>query len=164
MTMNYEQKYKEALERARKINSGEGVATHPDWSVCEVIFPELREVEDERIRKILIELIKGITSWNYFLGISKEQMIAWLEKQGEQKPSWNEEDEKMYNMFRSMAHGTYVIQTQETIDSLLSWLKSLKPQNKWKPSEEQMQALKFCCANFEEFDALKSLYNDLLKL
>ena len=51
----------------------------------ENIFPELKESEDEKIRKTLIEHIKGITSWNYFLGISKEQMIAWLKKQGEKK-------------------------------------------------------------------------------
>lgn len=53
-------------------------------NICNYIgekCPELKESEDERIRKTLIEYIKGIKSWNYFLGISKEQMIAWLEKQ-----------------------------------------------------------------------------------
>ena len=45
--------YDEALETARKINSGEGVPAPPGWTVCEVIFPELRESEDERIRKAL---------------------------------------------------------------------------------------------------------------
>lgn len=44
------------------------------------------------------------------------------------------------------------------------WLKSIKPQNHWKPSEEQLVAIKFCCANFEEYDALRSLYNDLKTL
>lgn len=94
--------------------------------------------------------------------------IAAVKKLSEQKPSWNEEDEKMYNMFRSMAHGTYVVQTQETIDSLLSWLKSLKPQNRWKPSEEQMDALNKAVnnpANYHDTKLeLQSLYNDLKNL
>lgn len=51
-----------------------------DKETIEYIFPELKdkESEDEKIRKALLEHIKGI---KYFLGISKEQMIAWLEKQ-----------------------------------------------------------------------------------
>jgi len=45
--MDYEQKYKEALERARKLNSGEGIEANSGWTVCEVIFPELKKSEDE---------------------------------------------------------------------------------------------------------------------
>lgn len=77
--MDYKEKYEDALNRAKIINPGTA-----DYEVAVKIFPEL-ESEGERIKKSLIEHIKGITSWNYFLGISKEQMLAWLEKQGEQK-------------------------------------------------------------------------------
>ena len=35
--------YDKALEIARKINSGEGVAVPSDWTICETIFPELKE-------------------------------------------------------------------------------------------------------------------------
>ena len=77
--MNYEEKYKKALEWMQSLYSGLHGATKED---AEHYFPELKESEDEKIRKTLIEYIKGIKSWNYFLGISKEQMIAWLEKQG----------------------------------------------------------------------------------
>ena len=48
--MNYEKKYKEALERARKIYE-QGTITE---SLC-YVFPELKESEDERIRKEIIE-------------------------------------------------------------------------------------------------------------
>lgn len=81
--MDYEKKYKEALEWMRSLYDGLHGATKED---AEHYFPELKENEDERIRKTLIEHIKGIKSWNYFLGISKEQMIAWLEKQGRKDP------------------------------------------------------------------------------
>lgn len=43
--MNYEQKYKEALKTARKINNGDGVAAPKGWNTLEVIFPELKESE-----------------------------------------------------------------------------------------------------------------------
>lgn len=82
--MDYEEKYEQAMFRMNKWAEGSEI-TDPK-EVAEFVFPELKENEDERIRKSLIEHIKGITSWNYFLGISKEQMLAWLEKQGEQKP------------------------------------------------------------------------------
>lgn len=41
---------------------------------------------------------------------------------------WSKEDEKMYKMLSSMIHGTFVVETQETQDKLLSWLKSFRPQ------------------------------------
>lgn len=54
--MNYEQKYKKALERARKIHS----ETEFDYEkgMMEEIFPELIEDKSEKIRKELIDYIK----------------------------------------------------------------------------------------------------------
>ena len=88
--MDYEKAYKDALERARKINSGEGVAAPSDWTTCEVIFPELKESEDERIRKELIDAIHGL--WDNdalpmpLSAKRKDNWLAWLEKQGEKSP------------------------------------------------------------------------------
>lgn len=82
------QRYDEALERARKINSGDGIDTSNGWSTCETIFPELKESEDERMRAMAIKAVYApeaqscIKSW----GINPDDVIAWLEKQGEQKP------------------------------------------------------------------------------
>ena len=75
----YEKKYKESLETARKINSGEGVAAPEGWSMLEVIFPELKESEDDRIRKSIIDLVEKRMPKSE----NKKWMIAWLEKQGE---------------------------------------------------------------------------------
>lgn len=69
--MDYEKKYKEALERAKK---GE---------CLENIFPELAESEDEKIRKDVISFVKQAINAGYGI-ISKEReekWIAWLEKQ-----------------------------------------------------------------------------------
>lgn len=82
--MNYEQKYKGALEKAREVyNRGYYV-----MGDLETIFPELKESEDERIRKHLISLVKN---WDKDGIVSKytsnpndiKKILAWLEKQGE---------------------------------------------------------------------------------
>ena len=81
--------YDMALEAARK----ELGVDRKEWEVVQRvlhnIFPQLRESEDERIRKAIIEFIKQGSisgSLRSCLGISEEQMIAYLEKQKEQKP------------------------------------------------------------------------------
>lgn len=78
--MNYEKKYKEALERAKKLYE-QGTITES----LGYVFPELKEGEDERIRNFLIDFIKVCTwtekkdqGWP-----SREDCLAWLEKQGE---------------------------------------------------------------------------------
>ena len=77
--------YDEALKRASNIHKdavemGYNMIT----KTCEIIFPELKENKDEKIRKVLIGWInlEPSTSFNdTFDGFSKEQIIAWLEKQ-----------------------------------------------------------------------------------
>lgn len=83
--MNYEEKYKQAFERAKERYS---VCSAP--ALLEYIFPELKESEDEQIRKTLIDYFQaykeqkecGITT---FYGISTDNILTWLEKQGEQQ-------------------------------------------------------------------------------
>lgn len=82
--MDYEKEYKKKLDDARYwYNVSEGDIP----AVLEEIFPELRESEDERIRKELIEHIKANceTGFVLFQKFSPDDVIAWLEKQGEQK-------------------------------------------------------------------------------
>lgn len=77
INMNYEKAYKEALERARQS------LTHPDvpgFMRVDVIFPELKESEDERIREDIIRVFKG--ELNYTFEEDNNKYIAWLEKQG----------------------------------------------------------------------------------
>ena len=56
----------------------------------EEIFPSLKEYEGERIKNVLIgwiNLESSVSFGDTFDGFSKEQILAWLEKQGEQKPA-----------------------------------------------------------------------------
>ena len=69
--MDYKKAYEEALERAK--------AGKP----MEEVFPELTESKDERIRKVLIDMVKRETGFTGFP--SQGQVLAYLEKQKEQK-------------------------------------------------------------------------------
>jgi len=86
--MDYEKKYEEALERAKKWHNAPNADKIPTYAnrIIEEIFPELKESEGERVRKELLAFCKNraekysndpkyknIRAW-----------IAWLEKQGEQ--------------------------------------------------------------------------------
>ena len=82
---NYEKKYKEALERARQKRE-EYIRLDNDNVVSkdiEFIFPELKESEDEKIRKWIITFIEvRLNEAGEFIDNYKNA-IAWLEKQGE---------------------------------------------------------------------------------
>lgn len=85
--MDYEKLYKEALRKAKTIYQG---SYKPDIAatiaeILQNVFTEIKESEDERIRKAIL---------NYFTkcwgnckddvcGIHVEDVIAWLEKQGD---------------------------------------------------------------------------------
>lgn len=85
--MDYKEKYEQALERCKKeFNFNNLVYSHEEIKQrLERVFPELKESEDEKIRRALIQHIKYKVS--VISGWRKEELIAWLEKQGEKKPT-----------------------------------------------------------------------------
>ena len=112
--------------------------------------------------------------------IEDEEYYSMLKYIGEkeQKPTeWSEEDEKIMIRIIGLLKGylnsnsLYAEEAKECID----WLKFIRPQPHWKPSEEQMNYL---CAEVNEAKRkhnisvsgyppariLESLYNDLSKL
>ena len=70
-------RYDNIIEKANKMHSENCEACQ---ACIEELIPELKESEDERIRKELIEFVKS-------RGGFKQEYIDWLEKQGEQKPA-----------------------------------------------------------------------------
>lgn len=76
-------RYDEAIEKGKQIQNTPYTA-HWDImkEVAEHLLPELKESEDERIRKEIISAIKE--DWP-----GHKDWIAWLEKHGEQKPTNN---------------------------------------------------------------------------
>jgi len=81
--MDYEKKYNDALERAKKLRDKLKYSSSSDaaLAVTELaeIFPELAESEDEKIRKFLIGLLSSGT-WREDWPFSPVECVAWLEK------------------------------------------------------------------------------------
>ena len=167
--MDYEKKYNEALERAK---AQWGSVNDETRSWLEGTFPELRESEDERIRKALYKMAKVPRKEIYEAeGITKEQALAYLEKQKEiPMPNstellrmWDEEDERILKgIYGKIDHDqSYNVSKVD----MLNWLKSLRPS--WKPSEEQMEALERAIIrvhSVEDIPILTELRNKLKAL
>ena len=244
--MEYKKKYNDALDWMRKIYPTLTGANKED---AEHYFPELKESEDERIRKAIGAAICGTTAIsileangtnlsdalsyierqkevNYlgikisfsaaynivydagYLIISEEDYKEHLEEirifaynegivdtkkkyEKEHQPAeWSEEEEerlnsiiesykallKDYKAYHDVDYIPYNSNTviRNVVDDV-NFLKSLRPQHHWKPSEEQMRCLLDCVSKAKEihnasvggYDAyriLVSLYNDLQKL
>lgn len=128
LIMDYKNKYNEALERARELSKTITGANY------EYIFPELKEEEDE-----LTWLKNYISEEAYYLSIDirdnedrlklqkLQKSLAWLEKQGEQKPvEWSEYDEhkvKDIIYFLNSAKKHYASTVE--LDACVRWLWSL---------------------------------------
>ena len=108
----------------------------------------------------------------YGHGITYGQVRAWLERQGKKPAVWSEEDEDIINHLLAICSGAkryrqFAGCSQDDVKKCQTWLKSLRPQNTWKPSDEQMEALKSAAANcaYSEYqDCLRELIEQLEKL
>jgi hypothetical protein len=160
-------RYDEALEELRGLLEG---IREEKCKILEEditsIFPELKENEDEKVRKMLIRFFEA---WNktrsHCWGISVPKILAWLEKQGEQKPqgktaleaineekvdnankvehkpAWSEEDEEILSeIIYFFEKGIPTVQHDFRI--YVSWLKSLKdrvqPQQEWSEEDKKI--------------------------
>ena len=82
--IDYKSLYEGARERAKQIKYG-NPSSGTAIVVCEQIFPDLKESEDERIRKDLIHDIESLPVQGVLTHRPTSEYIAWLEKQREQK-------------------------------------------------------------------------------
>lgn len=180
---------KEQIEQARRL-----IATGISEDLVAVLhqqFPELKESEDERIRKWLIEEIKA--THDYDSPTSRkcvDDALAYLERMKEQKPAnatqtdanknanaeWREEEEIKINFLKNLINyqvgdGDYCfghngkdsVSKQEAIKMLLS----LRHPHR-KPSEYTLSIVKKVAdgemlTGVEQM-AMGTLYNDLKKL
>ena len=122
--------YDEAIEKAKELHSKfKGITAR---NVVEEIFPELKESEDEKIRKALIKAIKmkafptSTCGGELFIcGQSSDKCIAWLEKQGENSSNIGNDGkiadiirEALANVTSQNVLGKYEL----TFDDVSDWL------------------------------------------
>lgn len=83
----------------------------------------------------------------------------------EKKPEWSEEDKRMLEHLVGWLKGSYGI-LPGVREKFIDWLESLRPQSRWKPTEEQVNALYDVLNPVDAVNkqVLESLYNDLKKL
>lgn len=98
---------------------------------------------------------------------TKQKCEDWIKKQDEQKPTWSEEDEEMLESIITCTDKDFFISKEQ-----INWLKSLKPQNKWKPSEYDISLLEEIARNIRnnirpfcsEVSSLEALIDTLKNL
>lgn len=152
-TMTIEEKakaYDEAIAKAQKELQTCGSTDCDAARQIYRFFPELKESKDEMIRKMCMRYLDREYQHCSFADDKKniEKCIAWLEKQSKSK--WSEKDE---NFFANICS---IIDTDRNFTEFAKrrckeWLESLKDrvqlQNMWKPSKEQIVALRWILNN-----------------
>jgi hypothetical protein len=131
--MNYEKAYKGALERAEGIikyykehNRGDEASIED----LEIIFPELRESEDEKIRESLIKHFREYESCT-FDGLPNTKVLDWLERQGgkhitESQSRWKPSEEQMKTLEYIINNAHNTSYSCKIAKELLEQLKKLK--------------------------------------
>lgn len=158
-------RYDDLLVRLQDAKVDNDVCDDRYCCVIDNIVPELEDSRGARIIKVIRGWVLTRPALFFDNGISKEEILEWLEKQsetftkkdvddaylkgisdakqelekqGEQPTAWSEEDE----LKRSTL--IHVVKKQQGSaifegllpEELIDWLKSLRPQKQWKPSEE----------------------------
>ena len=181
----------EAIKKVRQMS-----LPKETMEILEALAPELNESEDKRIIEEIKFAVMQMPSERQD---TKQRCLSWLEKQKEQKPAelsegtirrgirevgltqhqidwlkknvcpqpkqeWSEEDDwKRKELIQ------YLEEKGDYRTVWMTWLKSLRPQSHWKPSEEQMRALiEIICLGEISYvgqeEELISLKNNLKKL
>lgn len=84
--------------------------------------PEIKESKDDRVRKGIIKTLMDLNSdWIGLHGVTKKDAIAWIE--GEQKPTWTENDELMFKDTLGIIETGWSVKGKS---HLVCWLKSIK--------------------------------------
>ena len=139
--------YDEAFKKAKQFHDKDLFA-ECNGNLVEYIFPELKESEDERVRKALIRYHQSTLNID---GIKGEDILVWLEKQAS-KPKWTEEDSSMQlTLIRDIELVSFI--SKEGKDERIMWLNKLDDRfhqntndilkSKWSDEDEEL--LQHCC-------------------
>lgn len=143
--MDYKEKYEKVLKKLRGLIKNDSEHVIYEYEILERV-PELKESDDEMIRKKLIDYFKdflegnedtykvgGGVEWN---GLDVKDIIAWLEKMGDQKPAkWSEHQHKLLNYAISITADTEVKRFLESLRNTES-----RESAEWSEEDEKMLA------------------------
>lgn len=132
-------RYDKALDEAKAIHKSIKKDLRP---VIEQIFPELQESDDAKMWKLLKKYVHYNISDTVLEAdhITREYLESWLEKQGEQKTSWSEEDENSFlNVLWCCKKAASIAKDENEMGTVWcaeQWLKSLKERVQPKQGEQ----------------------------
>jgi hypothetical protein len=159
----------ELLTKEKALKNSPFVEQKPTWSEeDEAIYYGVIETE-----QYMLDVVNGIKKFNVGNISIKEECtreLNWLKSlkdriQPKPKQEWSEEDETVLNnLIYALANDRIGNNRDEYVD----WLKSLRPQKHWKPSDEQMDMLAKMCSTlhltYGENEIMESIYDALKKL
>jgi len=135
--MDYKQKYEQALEYMRKVYPTLNGADKED---AEHYFPELKESEDEKIRKHLLRHFRNKTKdeWN---GMPIKNIIAWLEELDEPQKYPKDVIDNAISFLANRNNGMSEEDAKDIVNAIITvlnpsyWPKQVekKPADKIKP-------------------------------
>jgi len=129
---------------------------HQLSEALEILIPELRKSEDEKIADEIIDFIH-FNGGGYKVE-SKEKWKSWINDR--RKSTWTEDDDRVMT---SIIGDT--AQEVPLDDEQINWINRMKYRSSWKPTKEQLGSLASACnGKILNLDCLNSLYNDLKKL
>ena len=147
--MDYEKKYKKALEKARGALN-DGTISNNTIAYIQDIFPELKESEDERIRKELLNAFQEADGSLYMVLTPhrRESFISWLEKQEVQKEDvyskefWGEIRKNLSDFLQEFCErGINTNFDKWTKSDCVNWLLWVEKQCEQKPTDEEIKTL-----------------------
>lgn len=161
---HYKKLYEDALETAKAYyKQNKGVV---DGVEClSIIFPELKESEDEGIREELLSLFKdGRDGRSHrYTGSDCERYIAWLEKQGEQETdkiierARTEKQRVLLTETNGDAHVDWDCRSLRDVKLLLKYgleyisCEGFKKGANWQKEQEMLDRLKSDNTVFQKF-------------
>lgn len=157
--MDYKERYEMALEGIQEIlSSGEDSIKMSRLQLrLQGIFPELAESKDEKVRKEILELVRQ--SSEILEKKNQERMIAWLEKQGEQKPDWSEKDEKIrqtiINEFKQCSE--WYCSNGLTKEDCINWLNK---QEYFEWGDEDNENMNSLCVLLDQMVSINAIGNE----
>ena len=133
-----------------------------DWveSLKDRVQPQPKQEWSEEDEKMLNEIQDSLRINNGTNKMIKYE--CWFDDikdkiQSKPKQEWGEVNDSMIEGIKIAILNYY---DKENAEEIINWLKSLKPQKRWKPSKEQMEELEYVTRG-NSYQHLTSLYQDL---
>lgn len=131
--------------------------------------PIERSEEDEEMRYKAAAVLNKLCAsneefvWSHNTLVNVFNWLKSLKDRVQPTQEWGEEDKNRINRLIAYFEDKESFTAEDDI-VYANWLKSLRPQKQWKPSDEQMERLKGTINSLPHQEVLYSLYQDLKKL